>query len=126
MLNHSVIEDCNEFFSRIYLLIRPKKGILPADRLNVILDTPIFHDWKINKPHTVAKLFPIAGDIMEPNLGLSEEDIETVTEHVSIVFHSAASVRFDEPIERYLYFCFKKDSTQFDQRGSYTKLLRRS
>ena len=68
--------------------------------MNVILETPIFQDWKINKPDKVAKLIPIAGDILEPNLGLSKEDIETVTENVSIVFHSAASVRFDEPIER--------------------------
>ena len=75
-------------FFRIYLLIRPKKGIAPADRLNVILETPIFQDWKINKPDKVAKLIPIAGDILEPNLGLSKEDIETVTENVSIVFHS--------------------------------------
>ena len=104
-----LIEGCkaNDFFSsRIYLLIRPKKGIAPADRLNVILNTPIFQDWKINKPDTVAKMIPIQGDILEQNLGLSQEDIDEVTENVSIVFHSAASVRFDEPIERYIFTFF--------------------
>ena len=68
--------------------------------MNVILETPIFHDWKTNKPEQVAKLIPITGDILEPSLGLSKEDIKTVTENVSIVFHSAATVRFDEPIEK--------------------------
>ena len=47
-------------------------------------------------------MIPITGDILEPSLGLSKEDVKTVTENVSIVFHSAATVRFDEPIERHI------------------------
>ena len=86
-------------FSRIYLLIRPKKGIAPKDRLDAMLDVEIFQDWKKNQPDRFAKLVPINGDISEPNMGLSEEDHNTLTENVSIVYHSAASVRFNEPIE---------------------------
>ena len=86
--------------SRIYLLLRPKKGIAPVDRLNCILETPIFEDWKTKKPDKVAKLIPLNGDISKPKLGLSEDDYNTLVENVSIVFHSAATVRFDEPIEQ--------------------------
>ena len=109
------IFGCNQnlLFFRIYLLIRPKKGILPVDRLNVILETPIFHDWKVKKPEQVAKLIPITGDILEPSLGLSKEDVKTVTENVSIVFHSAATVRFDEPIERYINSSVKINKFSF-------------
>ena len=85
--------------SRIYLLIRPKKGVAPFDRLDTILKTPIFEDWKAKKPKEVAKLIPLKGDISKPMLGLSEDDYNTLVENVSIVFHSAATVKFDEPIE---------------------------
>ena len=36
---------------------------------------------------------------MKPNLGLSEEDTATITDNVSVVFHSAATVKFDEPLK---------------------------
>ena len=80
-------------------MIRPKKGVAPKDRLDAILEAPIFQDWKINKPDQLAKLIPLNGDICEPKLGLSEEDYNILTENVSIVYHSAATVRFDGPIE---------------------------
>jgi len=44
------------------------------------------------------KLVPIAGDITEPDLGLSEEDKQLIVQNVSVVFHLAATVRFDAPI----------------------------
>lgn len=42
----------------------------------------------------------IDGDILAEGLGLSEEDRKTLVENVQIVFHSAASVRFDEPLRK--------------------------
>ena len=80
-------------------MIRPKKCIAPYERLNAILETPIFEDWKAKRPEEVAKLIPLHGDISKPKLGLSENDYNTLAENVSIVFHSAATVKFDEPIE---------------------------
>jgi len=100
VLVHKLLSDCP--IKKIYLLIRPKKGIAPVDRLNCILETPIFEDWKTKKPDKVAKLIPLNGDISKPKLGLSEDDYNTLVENVSIVFHSAATVRFDEPIEQAL------------------------
>lgn len=43
-------------------------------------------------------MIAIEGDMMEHQLGISEEDQETLRNKVSIVFHSAATVRFDEPM----------------------------
>ena len=40
----------------------------------------------------------IPGDITMPALGISNADIEILTQDVSIVFHSAATVKFDEPM----------------------------
>lgn len=38
------------------------------------------------------------GDMSEPFLGLSEDDQQLLHETVHIVFHSAATVRFDEEL----------------------------
>ena len=39
----------------------------------------------------------IPGDMMDPNLGICPEDEAILIENVNVVFHSAATVRFDEP-----------------------------
>jgi len=41
----------------------------------------------------------VAGDILEPGLGLSDSDVEHLASEVSLVFHSAATVKFDEPLK---------------------------
>lgn len=55
------------------------------------------------------KLFPVLGDMTELRLGLSDEDYGFLVENVSVVFHVAASVRFDEPI---------RDATIMNVRGT--------
>lgn len=55
------------------------------------------------------KLIPIIGDVTQLRLGLSDEDYNILIENVTIVFHVAASVRFDEPI---------RDATIMNVRGT--------
>jgi len=43
-------------------------------------------------------VIPIQGDIASPGLGISESDQEMLANDVSVVFHSAATVKFDEPL----------------------------
>lgn len=43
----------------------------------------------------------VKGDMSEPFLGLSEDDQRLLHETVEVVFHSAATVRFDEEL-RYI------------------------
>ena len=40
----------------------------------------------------------VKGDMSEPFLGLSEDDQRLLHETVEVVFHSAATVRFDEEL----------------------------
>ena len=47
----------------------------------------------------LSKVVALKGDISEENLGLSEEDFELLTDSVNIVFHSAATVRFNEELK---------------------------
>lgn len=49
------------------------------------------------------------GDMTELKLGLSDQDYNFLIENVSVVFHVAASVRFDEPI---------RDATIMNVRGT--------
>ena len=43
---------------------------------------------------------------MEPDMGLSEEDTQLLVENVAVVFHLAATIRFDEPIRYTPLNCF--------------------
>jgi fatty acyl-CoA reductase len=42
------------------------------------------------------KIIAVEGDCTQPGLGLSPEDRQRIVEHVNIVFHMAATVRFNE------------------------------
>ena len=45
------------------------------------------------------KLVAVAGDVTLPEFGLSNEDLQLLVDNVSVVFHSAATVRFDEDLK---------------------------
>ena len=50
------------------------------------------------QPEVLTKIIPVEGDISLPNLGISSSDLELLAENVSVVFHSAATVRFNEEL----------------------------
>ncbi|XP_017792478.1 PREDICTED: putative fatty acyl-CoA reductase CG5065 [Habropoda laboriosa] len=83
----------------IYLLIRPKRGQDVHLRLQELLNGPLFEKLRRDAPHELSKVIPVSGDVTEHQLGISEDDQETLMEHVSIVFHSAATVKFDEALK---------------------------
>lgn len=61
---------------------------------------------------------PIQGDVTQSELGINHLDQKTLTDNVSIVFHSAATVKFDEALKlsvamnllgtkRLVHLCYK-------------------
>jgi len=42
---------------------------------------------------------PVFGDMTLPELGMSQADQKILTDSVSVVFHSAATVKFDETLK---------------------------
>ncbi|XP_070495539.1 putative fatty acyl-CoA reductase CG5065 [Chironomus tepperi] len=82
----------------IYILMRPKKGKDIAERLKVITDLELFEPLRQNNPELFTKLVPVAGDVTELQLGLSKNDLDRM-KNVSVIFHSAASVRFDDSLK---------------------------
>ncbi|XP_063702853.1 fatty acyl-CoA reductase wat-like [Culicoides brevitarsis] len=84
---------------RIFVLVRPKKGISPIERMTALFGTPIFADPNNNVAENKKiskKIRILEGDLAENNFNLSSEDQNLLTEETEIVFHAAAHVRFDD------------------------------
>ncbi|KAG5327607.1 FACR1 reductase, partial [Pseudoatta argentina] len=83
----------------IFVLIRPKRGLSVEQRFKELLNNPVFDRIRSEFPGTLNKIFPIKGDVGLSELGLQSEDRDMLIQRVNIVFHSAATVRFDEPLK---------------------------
>lgn len=53
---------------------------------------------KAECPDFMSKVAPVKGDCLKPNLGISEIDRRSLQNEVNVVFHIAATVRFDAPL----------------------------
>ncbi|CAL1290425.1 unnamed protein product [Larinioides sclopetarius] len=99
VLVEKLLRSCSQT-KTIYLLLRPKKGQEPKQRLEELFKTKIFERAEKEQPGCISKLFPIHGDLTLPGLGISASDQSLLINNVSIVFHSAASVNLDEPLKQ--------------------------
>ncbi|XP_045447221.1 fatty acyl-CoA reductase 1-like [Melitaea cinxia] len=84
---------------KVYILMREKKSMTAQERLNEILEQPLFSRLKEKNPKAIKKIEIVVGDITEPRMGLKAEDEEILVNKVSVVFHIAATVKFNEPFE---------------------------
>lgn len=62
----------------------------------------MFDKLRNDQPQCFKKLIPVDGDITLKGLGLSTIDRDMLIEKVSIVFHAAANVKFDDTIKNVL------------------------
>lgn len=83
---------------KLYLLLRTKKDTEPHKRLLQLKESQIFDNIRRSNPTQLLKLEAMEGDIMKPRLGLLSASVERLKE-VSIVFHTAATVKFDEELK---------------------------
>ena len=60
----------------------------------------MFEKLSFEQPEVMSKIIPVEGDISLPNLGLSAANLELLFDKVSVVFHSAATVRFNEELRK--------------------------
>ncbi|XP_017755704.1 PREDICTED: putative fatty acyl-CoA reductase CG5065 [Eufriesea mexicana] len=97
-LMEKLLRSCPRL-TAIFILIRPKLNQTVEQRLKQLMKNPIFDQIKETNPSLCNKIIPIKGDVAQPNLGLSPEDRNLITQKVNIVFHSAATVRFNEPLK---------------------------
>ncbi|XP_072938820.1 putative fatty acyl-CoA reductase CG5065 [Epargyreus clarus] len=85
--------------SKIYVLVREKKNISADDRIRKMLELPIFNRLRNERPEDMKKIIPVQGDIAFSKLGLKPEDEEMLIKTVSMVFHFAATIKFNEPLQ---------------------------
>nr|XP_049707301.1 putative fatty acyl-CoA reductase CG5065 [Helicoverpa armigera] len=109
VLIEKLLYSCTDL-DRIYLLLRNKKGVKSEDRLAELYAAPCFQRLKAERPGVFeSKVFVVSGNVMEAGLGLSQEDRALLVNRVNVIFHVAASVRFDDTL---------KYSTQLNLRGT--------
>lgn len=97
MLIDKLLRSCPDI-ENIYMLVRPKKNLDIHTRLEEIFDDQVFHKLREQVPKFRHKIVAIAGDCSMAGLGLKIPDRQTLLSNVDIVFHAAATVRFDEKL----------------------------
>ncbi|CAG9576981.1 unnamed protein product [Danaus chrysippus] len=96
-LVEKILRTCN--VKKIYLLLRPKKGNSAIQRLNQILEDPVYESLRSQQPDFASKLIPVEGNVIDLNLGIDEESRQKIIEEVNIIFHGAATINFEETIK---------------------------
>ncbi|NXF57508.1 FACR1 reductase, partial [Ciccaba nigrolineata] len=86
----------------VYILVRPKAGQSMQERVANMLKCKVFDRVREDCPNFHEKIKPINAELCQPKLAISAEDEEELLTRVNIVFHCAATVRFDEPLKHAL------------------------
>lgn len=90
-LIEKLLRSCPDL-GKIYVLLRPKKGIPIEQRLEDQLKSKFYDRLRKEQPQALAKVIPIGGDVTQLGLAINETDLGRLR-NVTIVYHSAASVR---------------------------------
>ncbi|CAF1307836.1 unnamed protein product, partial [Rotaria sp. Silwood1] len=84
---------------QICILVRPKRGSSSNERVIELCSSPLFDIVRSTYPDFASKLYVIEGDLAQPNFGMSKSDQIKLIDECHIVFHCAATIRFDEPLK---------------------------
>ncbi|KAG5307557.1 FACR1 reductase, partial [Pseudoatta argentina] len=98
MLIEKLLRSCPDI-SMIYVMIRSQKDKSPKNRLDEMLESPLYDRIKKEVPYFRKKIVPIAGDCNIKGLGLSKTDRNMLIKKVAIIFHIAANMQFYEKIK---------------------------
>ncbi|KAG7201517.1 hypothetical protein KM043_004269 [Ampulex compressa] len=98
LLIEKLLRSCPDV-REIFLLMRPKKGLTIEERLKKIVSLPLFELVRSTNPSIMEKLVPVQADIMTEGLGLGPMERQILINRVSLIFHVAANVRFDDKLK---------------------------
>ncbi|KOX72974.1 hypothetical protein WN51_01342 [Melipona quadrifasciata] len=87
---------CCPGITKLYMLVRPKKGKTALERYKEIFEE-IYDKLRHEQPNFLQKIVMLEGDAAKENFGLLPEDINALMD-VNIIFHVAAVVRFNEKL----------------------------
>uniref|UniRef100_UPI00398EB732 fatty acyl-CoA reductase 1 isoform X4 n=1 Tax=Pristiophorus japonicus TaxID=55135 RepID=UPI00398EB732 len=95
VLVEKLLRSCPEV-KAIYILVRPKAGQSMQERVRDMMKCKLFDRVREDFQK---KIIPVGSELMQPNLAISSEDTERLLSCINVVFHCAATVRFDEPLK---------------------------
>ncbi|PNF31090.1 hypothetical protein B7P43_G16089 [Cryptotermes secundus] len=98
VLMEKLLRTCQ--IDKLYIIIRPKKGMTEKERLKKIFDSYLYERLQREQPNCISKVVLVTGDNEQRGLGLSQEDHALLVHQVNIIFHAAATVRFDEKLTK--------------------------
>ncbi|XP_059480665.1 fatty acyl-CoA reductase 1-like [Neocloeon triangulifer] len=99
VLVEKLLRSCPEL-GTLYLLMRPKRGVQPEQRLNELLQSKFFARLRAERGEEAiaSQIRVVEGDVSRLGLAISNPLRKELCKNVNIVFHVAATVRFDEPL----------------------------
>lgn len=97
VLIEKLLRSCSKI-NKIFILVRSKRNKVASDRIKEFASCELFEKVLKHDPNILSKLVPVCGDVTLLGLGISDSD-RKLMENVSVIFHSAASVRFDDPLK---------------------------
>ncbi|XP_011605197.2 fatty acyl-CoA reductase 1 isoform X2 [Takifugu rubripes] len=83
----------------VYVLVRSKAGQSAKARVTDMINCKLFERLQEEQPGFADKIIAVNSDLTQPELNLSKEDRSILTENVDIIFHCAATIRFNEPLK---------------------------
>ncbi|KAG7274828.1 hypothetical protein CRUP_038801 [Coryphaenoides rupestris] len=98
VLLEKLLRSCPEVRS-VYVMVRPKAGQCPQSRIKDVINSKLFDQVQDEQPDFAEKIVAVSSDLTQKEMNLSKEDQATLAEHINIVFHCAATVRFNEPLK---------------------------
>ncbi|KAM6435937.1 fatty acyl-CoA reductase 1-like isoform 2-T3 [Liasis olivaceus] len=98
VLIEKLLRCCHDL-KAIYVLVRPKAGHPMQTRVENLLKCKVFDRVREEWPNFHEKIKPVGADLTQPNLAISPEDTKELLSEVNVIFHCAATVRFDEPLK---------------------------
>lgn len=95
MLLEQLLRMCD--VGAVYVLVRDKKDVSAEDRVRALLNKGVFNLlW--NRPHLLAKVKVVNGDLSQDGLGILEADRRRLMRDIDYVIHSAADVALNDHI----------------------------
>ncbi|CAG9801690.1 unnamed protein product [Chironomus riparius] len=87
--------------AKVYILIRPKRGKASKERLVEILDNLLFNTLRQSRNYVehIKKIKIVDGDCSMEELGMHAEIRKELSEKLTMIFHFAATTRFDEKLK---------------------------
>nr|ARD71191.1 fatty acyl reductase [Spodoptera exigua] len=82
---------------RLHLLMRHKRDVAPDKRLALLKQSQVFDVVRERCPQQLDKLCMVPGDVTKRRFGFDQSALNQLNQ-VSVVFHSAATLKFDEPL----------------------------